>query len=254
MYLQPLAEKRGFGLTGGFWNRFGITLIKAPVDVITSALSDYFRTDCDIDLRSSSLNQSKKSFLWQYIGHEWTVWWSFAREEIAFVLALFLETKAIVITHQGTSDWTTFKMFDRDKLVEYYLFGFDERDLEKKFGHLHYENNGYWDLEIVQTINYPRSLFPFWYRHMFCSSIRQVTENEMRASFTTQSNEFSFLDVSLRYHEAYLPDCKETPLSYYHSVLECQSLLGKIIRLDAVVLPKEAFYEKNLLTVPNRVK
>lgn len=239
-------------MTGGMYKRFGVTLIEAPIDVVSYALSNYFRAECCMDIFPADLQEKEKHFLWQYGGHSWTIWWAFAREKIAFALALFLGTKAIVLTHQGTSGWSEFKMFYQDKFVEHYHFGFDDREPNEKIGD-RFWSAGYWDIEIVQKCVYPSSPMPSWYRHLFCSTLRQVTEEEMRMSLATMPDEFGFLDATFRYYRAYLPDYEETPLAYDRADSDFQSNRADFERIDAVSLPKEAFYWQNVLPVPSRV-
>lgn len=148
MSIYALTHKRGFGLTGGFWNRFGIVLIEAPIHIVSDTLAKHFRAQCSIEAFPASLEEREKHFLWQDVGHNWTIWWAFSSEELAFTLALLLNTKVMVLTHQGTSGWTTLKVFDQDKWGEHYEFGphgFD--DPNEKVGDLGW-GVGYWDLEV----------------------------------------------------------------------------------------------------------
>lgn len=248
-----LLNKRGFGLTGGLWNRFGVTLIEAPIDVVSSALSNYFRAECRIDIFPADSEKPEARFIWQYGGHPWTIWWAFSSEQIVFTLAFLLDTKAIVLTHQGTSDWSELKIFDRENLVEHYCFGFDDYDPNEKIGDRFWDA-GDWDLEIVQEFIYPRGGIRTWYRHFFCSLMRQVTEREMRRSLAAMPDEFGFLDATLQYYRAYLPALEETPLTIYNcSISEGLPHQSDFIRIDAVLLPKEAFYGQNILPVPAKV-
>lgn len=249
-----LAEKRGFGLTGGFWNRFGVVLIEAPIHLVTSTLSNHFRAAYDADIFPASLNEREKHFLWQYAGHTWTTWWAFSSEEVAFALALFLETKAIVITHQGTSDWNTIKIFHQDKWVEHYHFGHDGYDdPNERIGDRGW-SVGYWNLEV--TYEYfvsQRSTFPIQTRHLFSSVMRKVTEFEMKSVLESGTGAFGFLHATLQHYGAYLPDCNETPLNYSRSNSDFHPVRSDFERVDALVLPKETFYWQNMLPVPKRV-
>ncbi|MDX2216727.1 MAG: hypothetical protein SFY66_25910 [Oculatellaceae cyanobacterium bins.114] len=250
-----LAEKRGFGLTGGFWNHFGVVLIEAPIHLVTSTLSKHFRAEYTADIFPASLHEREKHFLWQYAGHTWTIWWAFASEEVAFALALFLETRAIVMTHQGTSGWSTVKIFYQDKWVEHYHFGYDDYDdPDAKIGDRGYWGIGYWNLEV--TYEYfvsQKSTFPVQTRHLFSSVMRKVTEPEMRSWLRSKEGRFGFLDATLQYYGAYLPDCKETPLTYSRSDSDFHPVRSDFERVDALVLPKETFYWRNMLPVPKYV-
>ncbi|OCQ89903.1 hypothetical protein BCD64_18345 [Nostoc sp. MBR 210] len=251
-----LAKKRGFGLTGGLWNHFGIVLVKAPIDVVSSALCSYFNAECDTDIFPTPFNErGERRLLWQYIGHNWTIWWAFASEEIAFALSLLLETKTIILTYQGTSGWSEFKMFQQDKLVEYYLFGFDDSGDGNRGDQ--FFGMGYLDLEIVQECINLKCSLPACYRHLFKSSMRLVTEQEMRMSLEVMEKstveEYGFLDATLRYYGAYIPDLSETPHLDDESTSDFHPTRLDFERIDAVVLPQEAFYWRNMLPVPSRV-
>lgn len=263
MSFESIATKRGFNLTGGFWKRFGVTFIEAPVEVVSSALSDYYQAKCEINLSANSLyeltrEQANKSFVWQYTGHDWTVWWTFADENIAATLALFLNTKAIVITYQGTSNWTEVKIFKDDKLIEQYYFGFEDNNLNKKIGHLFFAGKlrlgyNYWDVETVQYIHYHNILPPSTYRHLFCSSVRNLTEIEVQNILKSRTNEFGLLDITFKFHNVYFPNLSEIPLPYYHSVENFYTIDSEIVRIDSILLPEKAFYWDNILSVPKQV-
>lgn len=254
MSIHALAHKRGFGLTGGFWNRFGAILIEAPIHIVTDTLTKHFHAQCSIEALPASLEEQNKHFLWQYVGHTWTTWWAFSSEEVAFALALFLETKVMVLTHQGTSDWTTFKVFDQDKWVEHYEFGhhgFDDPD--QKVGDLGW-GIGFWDLEVTyEYLASPNSAFPIQTRHLFSSAIRKLTEKNIHSALHTGANETGFLNTTLQCFGAYLPDCIETPLTYSRSATDFQPTQSDFARIDSVILPTETFYWQNMLPVPQRV-
>jgi hypothetical protein len=254
MSSRNLAEKRGFGLTGGFWNRFGVVLIEAPIHLVTSTLVKHFRAEYSIDIFPASLDEREKRFLWQYSGHTWTIWWAFSSEEVAFALALFLGTKAMVITHQGVSDLSTVKIFHQDKWVEHYYFGHDDYDdPNEKIGDRGWEV-GYWDLEVTYEYFVSQgSSFPIQTRHLFSSTIRRVTESEMKSVLHSGAGEFGFLHTTLQHYGAYLPDCSETPLDYPRSDSDFHPVRSDFRRVDALVLPKKTFYWQNSLPVPKRV-
>ncbi|MBD2490644.1 hypothetical protein [Aulosira sp. FACHB-615] len=65
--------------------------------------------------------------------------------------------------------------------------------------------------------------------------------------------EYGFLDATLRYYGAYIPDLSETPHLYDDSTSDFHPTRLDFERIDAVVLPQEAFYWRNMLPVPNRV-
>lgn len=266
MFLNSITRKRGFGFTGGFWNRFGVIFVKAPVEVVSSALSEHFSTECKINLSRESLaelaneqlDQRYRYFLWQYKGHSWTVWWAFADENVAFTLAFLLNTKAIVITYRGTSDWAGVKVFHNDKFIEDYRYGFDDREPNEKIGHSFFGQksilgHNYWDVETVQFIYYPNSPLPSTYRHLFCSSIRNLTQIKVQNILKSRFDEFGLLDRTLKFHNLYFPNCSEIPLPYYHAVEDYNSLDFAVPRTDSILLSKEIFLWNNLLPVPERV-
>jgi hypothetical protein len=258
-----LVEKRGFGLSGGFWNRFGIVLIEAPIHLVTSTLSHHFRAEYDADIFPALLDdrkndeqrkdEQKKHFLWQYAGHTWTIWWAFSSEEIAFALALFLETKAVVITHQGVSGWSTVKTFYQDQWIEHYYFGYDDYDdPNEKIGDRGWGTN-YWDLELTYEYLPQGSTLPTQTRHLFSSVMRKVTEAEMQLMLRSRTDAFGFLHTTLQHYGTYLPDCNETPLSYPRSKSDFHPVRSDFERVDTLVLPKAAFYWENILPVPKHV-
>jgi hypothetical protein len=249
-----LAKKRGFGLNGGFWNRFGVVLIEAPIHLVTSTLSKHLQAEYDADIFPASLDERGKHFLWQYAGHTWTIWWAFSSEEIAFALALLLETKTIVITHQGTSGWSTVKIFYQDKWVEHYHFGNDDYDdPNEKIGDRGW-GVGYWNLEVTyEYLISQGSTFPIQTRHLFSSVMREVTESEMKLLLKLGTGAFGFLHATLQHYGTYLPDCNETPLTYSRADADFHPARSDFERVDALVLPQKTFYWQNMLPVPRRV-
>lgn len=254
MSIHVLAHKRGFGLAGGFWKRFGIVLIEAPIHIVSDALAKYFRAQCSIEAFPASLEKHDRHFLWQYVGHNWTICWAFSSEEVAFALALFLETKVMILTHQGTSDWTTLKVFDQDKWVEHYEFGHhDFDDPYEKVGDQGW-GAGHWDLEVTyEYLASPNSACPIQTRHLFSSVIRKLTKNEVHSALQTEANETGFLNTTLQYFEGYLPDCVETPLTYSRSTADFQPVQSDFVQINSVILPAETFHLQNMLRIPQRI-
>ena len=256
-----ISNKGGFGLRGGFWNRFGVVFIKAPIETVSLALSDLFEAKCDCNLSLKAVakidretsRSSNKRFLFQYLGHDWTVWWAFATEEIAFTLSCLLETKSFVLTYSGTSDWTEVKIFECDCFIEHYIFGFDDLEPEIKIGK---DAMGYdaFFIETVQNIYYPNLRIPLppSYRHIFCSSIRDLSEKEVNDILASSSDEFGLLNDICKFHNLYFPDCSEILLYCDHSE-EYLSLDFNIKRIDCVELPESAYYWDNKLSVPKKV-
>lgn len=252
MSLESIATKRGFNLTGGFWKRFGVTFIEAPVEVVSSALSDYYQAKCEINLSANSLYEStkkrvNKSFIWQYKGHDWTIWMS-ANEEIAYVLALFLDTKTIVITHQKTSDYTKVKFFKSDRLIEHYHFGCNYTNPQEKIGHFLFGHD-YWDVETIQYIDG----FASEYRHLFCSSVRNLTKIEVQEILESGKRELGLLDRTFKFHNAYFSDCSEFLLPFNPSLEDVEYWMSKIARIDRFLLRKKVDYWNNIFSVPERV-
>lgn len=63
MPIYDLSEQCGFGLTGGFWNRFGIVLIEAPIHIVSDTLAKYFRAQCSIEAFPALPKEQNKHFL-----------------------------------------------------------------------------------------------------------------------------------------------------------------------------------------------
>ncbi|MEP0872934.1 hypothetical protein NDA01_24255 [Trichocoleus desertorum AS-A10] len=71
-----------------------------------------------------------------------------------------------------------------------------------------------WNIQIED------SEFDDWsnYEHRFKSSIRQVTEAELRSAFLAKKHDKDnrgFLDACLKYYKAYIPLREETPAHYH---------------------------------------
>jgi hypothetical protein len=278
MSFNSITKKRGFGLNESFWNHFGVVFIEAPIEVVSSTLSNYFSSDyldfvsaeCEINLTKESLfelitkQHHKQRFIWQYIGHSWTIWWAFADENIAFTLAFLLNTKTIVInnrgiTNLGINEWgTEVKIFQNDLFIEHYCFGFDDRDRDRdpdpRCGYLSCLENYYWDVNTVQSIYYAKKKLPTKYRHLFYSSVCHLTELEVQNILKVRNDEFGLLDRTLKVYNLYFPNYSEIPLPRYHSVEDFNSLDFEIIRIDSIILPLECFYRRDLLSVPKRVQ
>ena len=249
---ESIATKRGFNLTGGFCQRFGVTFIEAPVEVVSSALSDYYQAECEINLSANSLYelidlQQNKDYICQYKGHDWTIWMS-ANEEIASVLALFLDTKAIVITHQKTSDYTKVKIFKSDRLIEHYHFGCNYTNPQEKIGHFLFGHD-YWDVETIQHIDG----FASEYRHLFGSSVRNLTEIEVQEILKFGKRELGLLDRTFKFHNAYFSNCLEALLPFNPSLEDVEYWISKIARIDAFLLRKKVDYWNNIFLVPEQV-
>ncbi len=251
--VNALADKRGFGLQSGFWNRFGVSLIEAPIDKVSTALAEHFGAQCERDIFSSKYVDlaDPRRCLWQYKGHSWTVWWAFGYEYIIFTLAYLLNTKSIILTHQGTSGWTNLKVFSADRWIEEYDCGCslngneqnDESDdtpcSELEFTYVYSQDNNIWSTG-----------------HIFTSAVRQISKAEMLNSLQAGEQEYGFLDHLLRYHGAYLPELDETPLDYLRYCYNYDSFYpvrDDFERVDAVILRQEAFYWRNILSPPDRV-
>ncbi|MBW4657033.1 MAG: hypothetical protein KME15_00005 [Drouetiella hepatica Uher 2000/2452] len=212
-------------------------LVKAPVEAVSTIVQQYFvlevQSNCKIadyvdanktswaeverqrQVRKSRPNKSLPPVLWavpfwRYLNHQWTILPLSGREEsIAFALALLLNTDTITFYDSSHASYNEFKVFRKDQLVEYYLFGFE---CGKDF-----KND--WDIKVED------SEFDAWnnYEHRFKSSIRQVTEAELRSAFLARKpdrDNRGFLDACLKHYRAYIPLQEETPRHYHLSGAE----------------------------------
>jgi hypothetical protein len=231
-------------------------LVKASVEAVNTVIQQYFslevRSYCKIteyvdthkaswqeirrqqQVRNSRPNKSLPSILWavpfwQYSDHQWTTLpLSGTEESIAFALALLLNTDVITFHDSDHASFNEFKVFRKDQLIEHYLFGFE---CGKDF-----RND--WDIKIEDFEYDP------WggsYEYRFKSSIRQVTEAELRAVFLARKEDRDgrgFLDACLKYYRAYIPLTEETP---YHFHGERNSDFQKwdsiVERMDMILVP-----------------
>jgi hypothetical protein len=217
-------------------------LVKAPVGAVSIVVQQYFalevQTDCKIadyvaadrdawkeverqrQVRRSRRDKSLPPIrwavpFWRYLNHQWTVLpLSGTEEAIAFALAALLNTDTIIFHDSDHASYNEFKVFRRDQLVEHYLFGFEcgkdfHNDWDIKFEDSEFDN---WSHDGHRCKIPDRQAIE--YEHRFKSSVRQVTEAELRSAFLSRKenrDDRGFLDASLRHHNAYLPLWEEIP-------------------------------------------
>lgn len=165
---------------------------------------------------------------WRYCNHQWVVLPLSGRDDsIAFALAVLLNTDAITFYDSPRASCNEFKLFRKDRLVEHYLFGFEcGEDLKND-----------WDLKIED------SQFDEWnlYEHRFKSSIRQVTEVEIKSAVLSKKynrDNRGFLDVCLKYYKAYIPLLEETPYHYHgESNSDFKKWNAVAERMDIMLMP-----------------
>jgi hypothetical protein len=239
-------------------------LIKANVEVVSTIIREYFvlevQSHCKItdyvdankassaeverqrQVRESKPNKSLPPViwavpLWRYLSHQWTILpLNGTEESIAFALALLLGTDTITFHDSRFASCNEFKVFREDQLVEHYLFGFECRE----------DSIDNWEIVIEDSEFDDWSNYGNTYEHRFKSSIRQVTEAELRAAFLARKQDRDnrgFLDACLRYYRAYIPLGEETP---YHYQYERNSNLQKwdsiVERMDLIFLPSNWSY------------
>ena len=274
MSSEAISDKRGLGLGSNFINRFGRTLIEAPADLIRATLVTEFQAKCETvfvnqpnqfvvrkklspDFRANHesddfppLLGEFASYLWQHPGHSWSEL-AWASDEIAMLLALFLETRTVVLTYSGVSGWTTLKTFYEDQWIEYYEFGDDfDHDPTEKLGDRGW-GHSFWDLEVVYDDLERSSCWQS--RHFFSSSARDVTESQVLSILDTGEYEFGFLDATLKSYGVYVSDYHETP--YHGERRGFEHWQDRLIfqRIEAVAFPEDDDYWFNLPSIPKRV-
>lgn len=242
-------------------------LVKATVEAVSTVVQQYFalevRFHCKVadyvdaekaswqeverrrQVRDSTPNQSVPPILWtvpfwRYFNHQWTILpHSGTEEAIAFALALLLNTD--VITFHDCDCFKEFKVFRRDQLIEHYIFGLEcAKDFKDD-----------WDINIEDAEWYG------WdnYEHRFKSSIRQVTEAELRAAFLARKHDRDdrgFLDACLKYYRAYIPLEEESPYHYYRERnSDFQKWDSIVERMDMMVVPSNWSYVN--WKIPNHI-
>ena len=269
------SKKRGLGLRD-FCNRFAIVLVEAPVElvlqtlaenfrirhqtvliqeptrfIIRRELTDEFRARRDSNLFPPELND-RAGYVWQYLGHPWTVVGVWAGEEMAFTLALLLETRTLIVEHSGVVDRTTLKVFHEDLWIEHYRFGDDEDELGGKF-HDRKGQADEWDVETVYGVcNEDSPVYST--RHLFKSAIRKISESEIVSILASEpSDEFEFLNTTLKFYDAYLPDSLETPFRPSRFGFESWRERLLFSQIHAVVFPDDQAYWDSLIPCPKRV-
>lgn len=168
-------------------------------------------------------------------------------DSIAFAFAALLNTDAICLKEFRHASCTEFKVFRGDRLVERYLFGADVRiDDITKANYL----NG--DPYLTFECNEFNSCT---YTHYFKSSIRLVTELEIKSAFLSRKEDRDnrgFLDRCLKYYGAYIPLIEETPIQYEREEnLDFQQWKSCVKRMDiALGVYNWGYFDRN---VPTRV-
>ncbi len=235
-------------------------LVKAPVEAVNTVVQQYFalevRSHCKIAdyVEANKVSwkevEQQRQFLksrpskslppvlwavpfWRYLNHQWTILPLLGTEEsIAFALALLLDTDTMTFHDSSRASYNEFKVFRKDQLVEHYLFGFE---CGKDF-----KND--WDIKIED------SEFDAWsnYEHRFRSSIRQVTDTELRSAFLARKHDRDnrgFLDWCLKYHKAYIPLQEETPYHYHGEWnSDFQKWDSVVERMDMMIVPSDWSY------------
>lgn len=244
-------------------------LVKASVEDVSTIIKEYFelevRSNCKlaqyIEDRNAAWQEIERQRLirkprhkssivwgfpfWRYLNHQWTIMpVSGTKDSIAFVLAALLDTNTITFHDDDNACFSEFKVFHSSKFIEHYLFGLEcGKMLEEE----------YWDT-IVDFEHYP-----YWFsgqHHHFKSSIRQVTEAEIKLALEPRKHnrdDRGFLDACLKYHEAYIPIIEETPYHYHgERNLDFKSWDSTVERMDIILVSSNDW--KNLAgNAPNRV-
>lgn len=240
-------------------------LIEASVESIATVFKQYFelevRSNCKladyINAREASWQEverqgevrksrPKKSFppvvwpvpLWQYCNHQWTILPLPGTEEsIAFALSLLLNANTITFYDCNNASFKEFKVFGSDRPIEHYVFGFECGLIVKD----------YWDISIED------SEFSAWdtYEHYFKSSVRQVTESEIRLAVLSKKetkHDRGFLDRCLKYYKAYIPILEETPYHYYGKPeLDLTQWDNIVERMDIIAMPSDwGYYDRKV--------
>jgi hypothetical protein len=235
-------------------------LVKAPVDAVSTVVQQYFdlevRPNCKIadyvEASNVSWNEVERQRqvltskpdksippilwaipFWQYLNHQWTILpLSGTKESIAFAFALLLNTDTITFHDSRKASYNEFKVFRQDQLVEHYLFGFECG--------IDFEHD--WDIKIED------SEFDDWshYEHRFRSSVRKVTEAELRTAFLARKHDKDnrgFLDMCLKYYKAYIPLDEEAP-HHYHGEWnsDFQKWDSIVERMDIMIVPSNWSY------------
>lgn len=259
----PIAQKVGCGK----YALDNCILVKAPVESASAIIQEYFelkiQVNCKVadyieadnsawrevkrqrEIRDLEPNKSLLPILWavpfwQYFNHQWAVLpFLGTYDSIAFALALLLNTYVITFDDNQNASHNEFKVFHKDKLVENYVFGFECGE--------DFKNN--WDIKIEELE------FDDWYayEHRFKSSIRRVTEAEVKSAVLSRKHDRDnrgFLDACLKYYEAYIPSSEETP-DFCKLNLDFQKIDSIIERMDVLFLPSNWKYLDR--KVPNQV-
>jgi hypothetical protein len=252
-------------------------LVKASVDEISEVIRQYFglqvRENCklidyinaDLDSRQEEDRQQeilrsnpKKSLplisypfpFWRYLDRQWTILPFFEGDDsIAFAFASLLNTDAICFFESRHASHTEFKVFRKDWLVEHYLFGGDV-DIN------HMAKINYLDCDsylIFECIEFNK--FNTCYTHCFKSSIRQITELEIKSAFLARKEDYDdrgFLAQCLKYYGAYIPLMEETPYHYERQEnIDSQQWDSCVERMDiAIGVYNWGYFDRN---VPTRV-
>jgi hypothetical protein len=243
-------------------------LVRASVEAVSSIFQQYFELDVKchctlteiIDAEKSSRqemerhqkviklrpNKSTAPILWavpffRYLNHEWTILpFSGMEDSLAVAFSLLLNTETIIFHDSSHASFSEFKVFRKDQLIENYLFGFECINL--------FEN--YWDIKIEDF-----EFYPDWQsqEHYFKSSIRRVTESDIRLAVSSRKEERDdrgFLDECLKYYDAYIPLPEEAP-SPYNDSWNSDFQNSTVERMDIMFIPSNwSYFDRN---VPKKI-
>jgi hypothetical protein len=248
-------------------------LVKASVEKISKVVRQYFglqvRENCKLidyinaDLGSRQEEDRQREILipnpnkllplisypfpfWRYLDRQWTYLPFFQGDDsIAFAFASLLNTDAICFFDSHHAIHNEFKVFRNDRLVERYLFGGDfGSNIMNYLGddsYLNFECNEFSEFVV--------------YEHYFKSSIRQITELEIKSAFLSRKedrDDRGFLDRCLKYYGAYIPLIEETPFHYEgEENLDFKQWESYVERMDiAIGVYNWSYFDRN---VPTRV-
>ena len=248
----PISQKRGFPI-----NSCGGILVKANMNSINTIFSKYFEfkihSNCSEHkyvklcnkfnnkqsrlssiIRKASGNYRRKIekklanlphifTIWKFYNHHYCILgFNGTCDDIAFAFSTLLDTDVLIYSEPKHDYCNELKLFRGDRLVEHYMFG-------SECGSIY---NKYWDT----VINYGAI------SHRFCSSIRQITEEEIKQFTSNPQNigeDCTFLDSCVKYHDAYFPKEVETPevYLYYRKKAHLLNFRNSVEQMSIIMIP-----------------
>ncbi len=210
-----LPERRGFEFSNWQTNTFGILMVKAPIELVSPAISEILRGELRLDvlIRQYDTQLSSGQILYQYQGHNWTIILNFSICASSTVAKISeqLQSDCIYLETEDTSGCSSYTLLEKGKIIEELHWGVDYT--EEVLGIETEELLDFVKMREAQGNPLAEGWDPRkWDIYCFEGySSYQFRSNKYKATSNEVKNTESLLDKLFKFHDAWLPDWEYIP-------------------------------------------